>query len=225
MLDPKYDLVFKQIFELDRNKSFLKKLLKEAFNIPNEIEQLEFYKQEMTDGRKKVIVDIMLLEKERKYLVEMQMAHEPQFIDRCIYYLAKSLSLDLQKDVISEHKKRKTKLRPSKILAICNFNLFKNKEPFKSNHKIMDVVDGSITTEALEMCFIELRKAPKINDLSKASIVEKLMYFLTRYKEPRFVEVCENDPDLCSLVNSFLYVQMSDSEKELYEMSRWYQDE
>ncbi len=89
----------------------------------------------------------------------------------------------------------------------------------------MDVVDGSITTEALEMCFIELRKAPKINDLSKASIVEKLMYFLTRYKEPRFVEVCENDPDLCSLVNSFLYVQMSDSEKELYEMSRWYQDE
>ncbi len=174
-LDPKNDLSFKRIFGTEKNKDILIHFLNDIFaRQTNPIEDVSFLKtaQEPEVAAQRVsIVDIMCTDTQgNRFIVEIQVAHEPGFAKRAQYYAAKAYIEQRGKDSAYKDLKQVT------FLAITDFILFPQKESFLSHHQMLDTETYEQDLKDFSFSFLELPKFTKSKDQLK-TLTEKWAYF------------------------------------------------
>ncbi|MCF7800105.1 Rpn family recombination-promoting nuclease/putative transposase [Candidatus Babeliales bacterium] len=176
-LDPKSDIAFKKLFGNNQKKNILISFLNSVL--------------ERKDGEKIVSVeildpnnypDIVLLkhsivdvkctdEKNKNYIVEMQVSNLNDYSERCQYYTSLAFSRQLQKG------EDYCQLKPVIFVGIVCFNLFESSD-YLSHHLIMNSKTYEHTLKHLEFHFIELNKFNKqLSDLDD-NVVDKWTYLL-----------------------------------------------
>ncbi len=159
--NPTTDIAFKKLFGVQKDSiltmSFLNAILKrqqgeriisldilDGANFPERI------------GSKKTFVDVKCAdEKNRVYIIEIQVAPEDDFFDRALYYSSKNISNQLDEG------DRYQELDPVIFIGILDFILFKQHKRYLSYHKIKDNESNEISTEKVSFNFVELPKFKK----------------------------------------------------------------
>src|SRR5262245_672316 len=137
-LDPKNDYAFKTIFGTEKNKDILIHFLNDILAFPEgkKIKNVTFLKPIQDPeavAKKKSIVDVLCSdEKGIQYIVEMQVARTVGFAKRAQYYAARAYSNQMNNGDSYHH------LKEVIFLAITDFVMFPDKEPYKSDHVILD---------------------------------------------------------------------------------------
>ena len=181
-LDPKNDICFKKIFGTEKNKDILIHFLNDMliFRGKNPIKDVTFLKTVQDPDiavRKTSIVDVLCKdEKGNRYIVELQVAKEKGFEKRAQYYASKAYLSQTHVGGIYEN------LKEVIFLAISNFEMFPNKNAYKSDHLILDRETGDHDLKDFSFTFLELPKFKKeSHELS--NITEKWMYFFKHAEE------------------------------------------
>ena len=193
-LDPKIDIAFKRLFGDQTHKniimSFLNSILdrkgdaiivdvviNDPHNLPERI------------GAKASIVDVRCTDQaNRRYIVEMQVVRQKDYLQRAQYYTGLALGRQLEK------KSEYNELDQVIFVGILNFDIFENPN-YISHHLILDAEIHKQELKHLEFHFVELQKFHKeLHELITLS--DKWIYFL---KYARTMETIPNilkDPDM-----------------------------
>jgi predicted transposase/invertase (TIGR01784 family) len=212
-VDPKTDIAFKKIFSNEAHKEILQEFLNEILILESPIASLEIlnpYQVPKLYDLKVTSLDIKAKDQfEREFLIEMQVAKEDWFLQRAMYYSAKSYSQQLK---IGGNYQA---LRPVIFLGILNFKAFEHERYF-SRHAILDVQTSERHLHELEFNFIELPKFKKTeNELETAA--EKWIYFL---KQAKNLDHIPENTDFSSLQTAYQIAeqhQWSRDELEVYD--------
>jgi predicted transposase/invertase (TIGR01784 family) len=177
-LDPKNDLAFKRIFGNERNKDILIHFLNDIFGrTTNPIETVTFLPSTQSAeiaAQRVSIVDLLCHDAEgNKFIIEMQVAHEPGFEKRAQYYAAKTYIKQREKGVEYQD------LQSVTFLAIMNFVLFPDKPAYLSHHVILDKNSLEQDLKGFSFSFLELPKFKKKKE-QLLTMTEKWAYFFKR---------------------------------------------
>jgi predicted transposase/invertase (TIGR01784 family) len=209
-LDPKNDLAFKRIFGTVKNKDILIHFLNDIFaRTTNPIEDVTFLK---TDQNPEIAalrvssVDILCQDLEgNKFIVEMQVAHEPGFAKRAQYYAAKTYIQQREKGTDYQDLKEVT------FLAILDYALFPSKEDYLSHHHMLDTQTYERTLKDFSFSFLELSKFNKTKE-HLVTMTEKWAYFFKEAPQTK-----EEDLDL--IIGSDLIIKRAYEELNRYAWS------
>ena len=119
---PVTDYTFKQIFATERNKHFLINFLNSAISkyvgVIADITYLPTEKYGFEASQKRVFFDIACKDTtDREFIIEMQRAQQPEFVDRSIYYLSRAISAGMKRGDDRYH------LLPVYSVNLLDFNL------------------------------------------------------------------------------------------------------
>lgn len=222
-LDPINDLVFKKLFGTEKNKELLISFLNSILNRKNDkiITDVDFtdpHNHQPSAQLKLSVVDVRCTDKAgNTYIVEMQVNPQSDFLARCHYYTACSLSLQLKKGDAYE------KLLPVIFIGITDFAIFPDHNRYLSHYHLLDSTDYICRLHHEEYHFIELPKfTKKIDEL--IDISDKWIYFLknaTNYDTPP-EELQKTEP----LIKAFNALERGSwSNKELITYEKMIDDE
>lgn len=180
-LDPQNDLAFKKIFGQEKKKEIPISFLNAVFNLegPDRIIDLDFLDAVQAPeiaARKESIVDVLVRDqKGAKYIIEMQVAKIEGFEKRAQYYAAKTYCthfnvgnpyVDLKKVI---------------FLAITSYEVFPDKQGYKSDHVVLDKVTLENDLKDFSFTFVEL---PKFNKtLEELETLEDKWYYFLKHAE------------------------------------------
>jgi predicted transposase/invertase (TIGR01784 family) len=193
-VDIKNDVAFRKIFGNENRKevliSFLNAvlLLKDNHQIVH-VEILTPYQLPALKGGKVTILDVKAKdEKNKTYIVEMQVADVSGFDKRVLYYASKSYSSQIERGDDYE------KLNPTYFIGILDFEVTQNPS-FISRHKVIDIDTGENFIKDIEFNFIELPKFTK-KESELESIVDQWIYFIKNAENINVVPENLNDTGL-----------------------------
>ena len=152
------DLLFKIVFGQEQSSEPLRSLINAllALEGPERIVELEILnpygsKQHLLD--KDVILDVKARDgRKRLFNVEVQMAPQPAYVERALYYLARLFSSQLVPGVSY------TQLTRTIGISLLDFELFPEAEALHSRFRLHDQQHGRELTDVFELHFIELAK-------------------------------------------------------------------
>jgi len=201
-LDPKTDIVFKKLFGDSAYKniaiSFLNSILnrKESeiivdvvMNDPHNFpETLALISPEELK-LKSSVVDVRCTDQaNRRYIVEMQVIRQEDYLERAQYYSALGLARQLRSR--SEYEE----LEPVIFVGVLDFAILKNPR-YLSHHLILDKDTYEHEFKHLELHIIELKKFnKKIEELTALS--DKWIYFLQNAEDLQTIPDALNNPDM-----------------------------
>ena len=175
LIDPTYDISFKKICS---DKKIVISILNNFLSLKNKIIDITFISQEDQPeliGLKSIRFDIICKdETDNTFIVEIQRAKEPSFVERTLFYWAKVYSSELK---ISQ---KYTQLKPVIILAFLNFNIFPEKKNYIHHCVLKTDPENEIVTEHMKITYVEFSK---FKEHKIESITDQWMYFFTEYKE------------------------------------------
>ena len=175
-ISPKNDFAFKKIFGVEKNKDILIHFLNDVIERENkqrivDVSLLNPAQYPEQGGSKQSIVDVLCKEENgAQYIVEMQVAKISGFEKRAQYYAAKAYSSQAEKG--SDYKDLKEVI----FLAILDFDMFPEKEAYKSVHVTLDKKIYERDLKDFSFTFIELKKFNKGIDELK-TYEDKWCYF------------------------------------------------
>lgn len=212
-VDPKTDIAFKKIFSNDAHKEILQEFLNEILILESPIASLEIlnpYQVPKLYDLKVTSLDIKAKDQlDREFLIEMQVAREDWFLQRAMYYSAKSYSQQLK---IGGNYQA---LNPVIFLGILNFKAFEHERYF-TRHIILDAQSHTHELKELEFNFIELTKFNKTeNEL--VTTAEKWLYFLKQAGKLDHIPSNTSSPILQTAYQIAEQHQWSRDELEVYE--------
>jgi predicted transposase/invertase (TIGR01784 family) len=104
-------------------------------------------------SKKQSVLDVLCTDdRDRKYIIEMQVASSKGFEKRAQYYAAKAYANQLNST------ERYFQLKEVIFLAITNFVMFPDKADYKSDHVILDKITYSHDLRDFSFTFLELPK-------------------------------------------------------------------
>jgi predicted transposase/invertase (TIGR01784 family) len=175
-VDIKNDVAFRKIFGNENRKevliSFLNAvLLLQGNNRIVNVDILTPYQLPDIKGGKVTIVDVKAKDqKDKTFIVEMQVAEIEGFDKRVLYYASKSYVAQIERGDQYEN------LNPTYFIGILDFEVTKNPN-YISRHKIIDIETNESYIKDIEFNFIELPKFKKEqNELE--SIIDQWVYFI-----------------------------------------------
>jgi predicted transposase/invertase (TIGR01784 family) len=206
-LDPKNDLAFKQIFGTERNQDILIHFLNDIFaGHTSPVEKVTFLKsiQEPEISSQRVsIVDILCQAiNGDRFIVEMQVLHEPGFEKRAQFYAAKAYIEQRRKNL--EYKDLKQVI----FLAITDFTLFPKKTEYLSHHHMLDIQTYERDLKDFSFSFLELPKFTKTIHQLK-TMTEKWAYFFKNAQET-------SDKDIRKIAGKDIIIERAYSELDRY---------
>jgi predicted transposase/invertase (TIGR01784 family) len=206
-LDPKNDLAFKRIFGTERNQDILIHFLNDMFaGYTSPVEKVTFLKsiQEPEISSQRVsIVDILCQAiNGDRFIVEMQVLHEPGFEKRAQYYAAKAYIEQRRKDI--QYKDLKQVI----FLAITDFTLFPKKTEYLSHHHMLDIQMHERDLKDFSFSFLELPKFTKTIDQLK-TVIEKWAYFFKNAQET-------SDKDIRKIAGKDVIIERAYNELDRY---------
>ncbi|MDR1031735.1 MAG: Rpn family recombination-promoting nuclease/putative transposase, partial [Holosporales bacterium] len=173
-LDPKSDLVFKNVFGTDKNKGILLAFLNDVFaGVHDKIVDVAFISPHQDTSIKVLrqsIVDVQCKDTNGKtFIIEMQCAKEGHFIKRAVAYASRTYTNQRKKP--NDYKNMNDVI----FLAILDHSLFPNKKEYLSHHRVCDLLTHEVDIPQLSFTFLELGKFDKKFEELKTNI-EKWAY-------------------------------------------------
>lgn len=182
-LDPKTDISFKKLFGdqscSDITISFLNAVLERVGDdCITEVTIIEPANRPEGDNKKSSVVDVRCQDGHgNKYIVEMQMVDEKNFIERSQYYVATGLAQQLE--IGSEYES----LMPVIFVGVINFDIDPDKH-FLCHHTILNTKTYDRVFNHMEFHFVELKKFNK--ELCEIETdVDRWIYLIKRASECR----------------------------------------
>jgi predicted transposase/invertase (TIGR01784 family) len=182
-LNPRNDIAFKKIFGTEKNKDILIHFLndvieKEGKKEITNVTLLNPMQHPEIIGKKQSVVDVLCEEKDgTQYIVEMQVAKVAGFEKRAQYYAAKAYSAQPESGETYDH------LKEVIFLAITEYEMFKDKEGYKSVHVILDKKTHERDLKDFSFTFLELKKFNKSKEELK-TYEDKWLYFFKHANDP-----------------------------------------
>jgi len=214
-LDPKSDIAFKKLFGDLTHKNILisflnsvlervegEKIVDVTINDPNNVAETPISKTSIVDVR---CTD----ERNKQYILEMQVITQQDYAARAQYYSALALSRQLASG--EQYKK----LVPVIFVGILDFKLFKS-QYYLSHHLILDNKTYIQELKNFEFHFIELEKFNKDLD-NLTTILDKWIYFLKHAVTLQKVPVTFKDPVLQEAFDILAQSNWSKNELEAYD--------
>ena len=175
-LDATTDIAFKKLFSNQAKKSILISFLNSILgrvegNLITHVTITDPHNHPETRWSKASIVDAACVDQQgNKYIIEMQVIDQKDYIPRCQFYTAEALVKQLKRGDAY------TQLKPVIFVGILCFSIFDTNN-YLSHHLITDMATQKQSLEHMEFHFIEL---PKFNvGLTKLnSVVDKWIYLL-----------------------------------------------
>jgi predicted transposase/invertase (TIGR01784 family) len=162
---PRYDVVFKMLFGDPEHTDVTVAFLKTVVDLPDE----EFERIEIVDpsvraddpGNKQPVVDVRLTTSSGKMInIEVQLDVTPEFKDRVVYGLSKTVAAQLRAGDAY------LSLRRSIAVVITWDPLFRGRGPYHREFVLRDRVDGVVLSRLVEVHTLELGKVPVVDDRS-----------------------------------------------------------
>jgi predicted transposase/invertase (TIGR01784 family) len=154
------DVVFKIVFGTEKNEALLRALVNALLGLtgPDRIAELRILNphagKDHPDDRG-VILDVKARDGHgRLYNVEVQVAEQPAYIQRSLYYAARLFSEQLGKG------DPYIQIARTVAISLLDFNLFPEIADLHSRYRFYDVEHGRELSDVLELHYIEL---PKFN--------------------------------------------------------------
>lgn len=209
-LNPKNDLALKRILGSERNKDILIHFLNDIFaRTTNPIENVSLLNpvQDPEIAAQRVsIIDILCQDTERnRFIVEIQVAHEPGFAKRAQYYAAKAYIEQRNKGIEYRDLKEVT------FLAITDFLLFPQKSGYLSHHQILDKDTLEQDLKDFSFSFLELPKFQKSKEHLK-TMTEKWAFFFKYASETK-------EEDLEKIIGSDMIIKRAYEELNRFSWS------
>jgi predicted transposase/invertase (TIGR01784 family) len=182
-LDPTTDIAFKKLFGDKAHENVTRDFLNNVLGLKDgeRIVTLNFsdtFNRKENDEDRLSIVDVRCTDEAGNvYIVEMQARFEPDFKERCQYYVASELASQLnESDPFA-------KLTPVKLVCVLglSFGLFKHKR-YLSHHLLIDTEDYKNYLEHIAFHFVELKKFTKTEE-ELSDDVERWIFFLKHAAE------------------------------------------
>ena len=181
LLDPKVDLVFKNIFGSEKHPeiliSFLNAIIKPTIPIVGvEIQGTEINKQFIDDKYSRL--DVKATTSNNEIInIEIQLKDEHNMIKRSLYYLSKMYEEQLGEGEDYSNLKRTI------CINILNFKYLKT-ENFHTGYRLKEIYTHEELTDVIEMHFIEIPKLP-----AEADIADMLVAWTEFLKDPESEKV------------------------------------
>ena len=159
--NPRSDIAFKKLFAVQKDSaltiSFVNAILnRQEGELITELTIIDSANFPEHDGSKKTFIDVKCKdEKDKTYIIEIQVAPEDDFFDRALYYSSKNVSNQLH-----EGDEYRT-LKPVIFIGVLNFILFKDDKDYLSRYKIKNDKTNKVGNEKMSFNFIELPKFEK----------------------------------------------------------------
>ena len=169
------DIAFKKLFgsqeRADLTISFLNGVLERREGELITLVQInDSANKPLTKDMERTFVDVHCTDqKNNKYIIEVQVEDEKNFMERSQFYAAFFLTRQLEK------KASYTDLVPVIFVGVLDFSLFKDDPDYLSHHIVVNNKTGKRTLRHLEWHFIELRKFTKELD-ELVTPLEKWVY-------------------------------------------------
>jgi len=181
-LSPTTDIAFKKLFgsqeRADLTISFLNSVLERREGELITLVQInDGANKPVTQDMERTFVDVACTDqKNNKYIIEVQVKDEKNFMERSQFYASFFLVRQLEKKVPFMD------LVPVLFVGVLDFSLFKDDPDYLSHHVIVNSKTGKRTLRHLEWHFVELKKFTiELDDL--VTPLEKWTYFLKHANE------------------------------------------
>ncbi len=193
-LDPKIDVVFKMLFTDERNRDLLTTMLEDFLRPARPIKGVrvlnpELRRENITE--RGAIVDLLVqLDGGSRVHVEMQLSSHPFFVERALYYWARSHATQLNEgDQYAE-------LQPTAGIFILNYNQLRT-ERYHTHFQLLETTGHELLTEALDLHFLELPKIPEgqVPDPSTDPVLRWGRFFAAK-SDQRLRDLAMSDPIL-----------------------------
>ncbi|GHV57826.1 hypothetical protein FACS1894182_07740 [Bacteroidia bacterium] len=178
-LDPLSDFGFKKLFSTESNKELLIDFLNALINKPEKIIDIRYLQTEYLGKTKKersAIFDIhCITDQEEWFVIEMQVAGQAYFLDRCLYYSTFPIQKQAKKG------KWNYELKPLYHIAILNFEQYDDVHYI--NHLSLVREETMLkATDKLNLILIELPKFKKTLQQSEERI-DRWLYCLKHLEQ------------------------------------------
>ncbi|MDR1369495.1 MAG: Rpn family recombination-promoting nuclease/putative transposase, partial [Dysgonamonadaceae bacterium] len=174
-LNPLTDFGFHKLFGTEAYKELLIDFLNEVIQEEGEITGLEYLPESHWGPKKEdrsAVFDIYCKNEFGYFIVEMQIARQTYFKDRCVYYS----TFPIQEQAL-KGEKWKYKLTPVYTIAILDFEPLDEQPGYYHEVKLIDVRTKEVFYDKLTYFFLELRKFNKRQD-ELVSNFERWIYLL-----------------------------------------------
>ncbi len=208
-VDIKNDVAFRKIFGNQKKSvvliSFLNAVLRlEGSNRITKVTIIDPYLLPRIAGEKASIIDVRATDqRNRQFVVEMQVADLKGFESRVQYYTARDYSMQIEKgeDYI--------KLKPTYFIGILNFGIGFGKL-YLAKHFTVEEETGACVLADIQYRFIQLTKFKKNKD-QLIDMVDKWTYFI---KHAEKLEVIPDDIEDEGLITAYKEADKHSWEKE-----------
>ncbi len=220
-LDPKNDFAFKKLFGEEKNKDLLIELLNQVLKrqLHKKIKKVTFlnpFQEPETLAKKQSVVDVLCEDNDGcQYIIEMQIASHRGFEARAQYYAAKAFGSQMVKGGIYAD------LKEVIFLAFTNFNIFPEKNHYKSEHIILDRDTYEHDLDKFSFTFVNLPKFNKTQgkNIKNLTREERFYYFLHNANTVDLdtLQVLLKDTKIKKAFDVVNRAQFSDKELRIYD--------
>ena len=192
LLLPSNDFVFKRIFGIARNAPLLVDLLSSATGLPPE----EFNRLRLVDPHlrkedardKLAVLDVRVETKSGMSIdIEIQVNNHPWLRERMVYYLSKMVTGQIHEGDNYD------KIKKSVIILITDFSFIDDSPDCLNRYQLVNIKNGSVFSEALEINTLELPKMDNDRSLLGTRLREWLMFFRAKTEE-EFMLAAQKNP-------------------------------
>ena len=216
-IDPMVDFGFKKIFKDSGKKQLIIRPLNAIFGL--DIADIDIRESEqlgLTEQERKVTYDMHCVTKDgHSFIIEVQLADQPYFMERAIFYSARTISQKGQSG------KWDYDFKPVFFLGLLNFDI-RHLEPEKADpgqfiykFSLREDETHEQMSQALRFAFMEVDRFNKAKDECE-SFEERFLWMMKNL--PTFVEKPElwDDPYFNEFMEQATFASMSFEEQEAY---------
>ncbi len=215
---PVTDFTFKKIFATERNKHFLIDFLNAAVSkYVGEIADLTYLPTEkygLLPGEKRVVFDIACTDTQgREFIIEMQHARQPEFVDRSIFYLCRSISGGMKSGI------RRYRIVPTYSVNLLDFELPEQRHSGKCFQAIfLKNQNNQILTKKVGVFYLNLCNfAAQQEDVPQE--LRQWLYVLRNMQDFDEADYERQEGIFRNLLDECRISKMNKMEKENYEKS------
>lgn len=216
-IDPMVDFGFKKIFKESGNKQFIIRPLNAVFDLNIvDVDIAESEQLGLTEQERKASYDMRCTTRDgRTFLIEVQLADQTYFMERAIFYSARTISAQAARG------KWNYKIGPVFFLGLLNFDIrhldpqLADPQQFIHKFSLREDQTGELMSSALRFAFMEIARFDKPKEAC-ITFEDRFLYIMKNL--PTFAEKPElwDDPYFDEMIQEAEFANMTFEEQEAY---------
>ena len=216
-IDPMVDFGFKKIFKESGNKQFIIRPLNAVFDLNIvDVDITESEQLGLTEQERRASYDMRCTTRDgRTFLIEVQLADQTYFMERAIFYSARTISAQAARG------KWNYKIGPVFFLGLLNFDIrhldpqLADPQQFIHKFSLREDQTGELMSSALRFAFMEIARFDKPKEAC-ITFEDRFLYIMKNL--PTFAEKPElwDDPYFDEMIQEAEFANMTFEEQEAY---------